>query len=235
MDTLRNPLPLTKGNLILVTETFTADGLWIRPNNLVGDAVYLDMIGGGGGGGYGRVTTDFQGGNGGNGGAFVLDRFIDISSIAVGESVAVTVGNGGEGAAYTGTYSLSISGGVGSPSSFGAFYSVSGGAEGLANSVPKTQGGFLGGCGGSYDPAPYYATSGTGPFAGIAGTYGGGGGSGLFSTEFITTEIRHNLTDMSHALAGRGYGAGGYGSGATSAKAGKGANGLVIVKYFIEA
>ncbi|WDE07299.1 hypothetical protein SG34_010620 [Thalassomonas viridans] len=239
MNVSMRSLPLAKGNLVLVTEIITESGFWQRPENLIGDAVYLDMIGGGGGGGAAVANggNDTDGGNGGNSGSFVIDYFVDISSVAVAENVAVTIGDGGDGALKidAGNATARHNGQSGAPTSFGSFVSVSGGAYGRADYTNLTAGGFVGGHGSAADTFPVVASRGAGPFGGSPSYTAGGGASGLFSTDYITSDIYYDTNIQDSAKAGKGYGAGGYGMSMAERPGGKGAKGVMIIKYFVEA
>ena len=229
-------LSLATGGLILVEETFTADGTWTRPADLVGDTVYIDMIGGGGSGGacWFSSGSDYDGGNGGDGGSFTLDAYVDVSSIVTLGTVAITVGAGGAASAAVTTSPQYNQGNIGGTSSFGAFLSVLGGGAGRADASNYGQGGYGGGHGSCGDETTYYASNGAGERGGMGSYYGGGGGGGMFSDAWIATKTV-TAEDLQKSHSGRGYGAGSYGVHETNMAPAAGAPGIVIVKYFKEA
>lgn len=89
-------------------QVFTANGNWVKPAGFVGSHVELEGHGaGGGGGGPANVTngTDVYGSGGAGGaGAQLIRCFVDVSAVAVGGSVPVTIGTGGAAGASPGSH-----------------------------------------------------------------------------------------------------------------------------------
>jgi hypothetical protein len=106
-NSITHKLDVLKGK-----QLFTSSGTFTVPAGVT--KVSISMCGGGGGGG---ATAH----GGGCGAATVIGQHIDVIP---GESITVTVGAGGAGGA---PYNNGVSGGV---SSFGSYFSVSGGGGG---------------------------------------------------------------------------------------------------------
>ena len=108
-------------------QIITATGNWTKPTNCT--KVKVTVIGGGGGSGGARMSTGTggtyysHGGGGGAGGCAI--ELIDVSGLADGATVSVTIGNGGA----AGSSSPGV-GGTGNTSSFGTYCSATGGAGG---------------------------------------------------------------------------------------------------------
>ena len=66
-------------------------GNWTRPANS-GPVVKLILIGGGGAGGCGVSWS--HNGSGGGGAGQLVERWLDISSVAIGSTIPVTIGAG---------------------------------------------------------------------------------------------------------------------------------------------
>ncbi|WDE07298.1 hypothetical protein SG34_010615 [Thalassomonas viridans] len=181
----------TGKKVILKSDYFEVDGQWLRPENLDGNTVYITAIGGGS---CVNATAAYNGSvYAGDSGEFVIEKPIDISSVAEGENVAVTVGAGGN--------NLTLNG---SSSSFGSFITVAGGgatekgnkggysytvdqiiSDGIGaapfrafsynggNKAPGGAGGLLGfGDCIVADPSHFCGPTGTGHGAGAGGLYG---------------------------------------------------------------
>lgn len=129
--------------LVQKSQLFTANGTWNRPANMVGNTVIITGIGGGGSGNTSSTASTCQGGDGGQ---YVIDMPVDIGAAT---SVAVTIGAGGAALPASGN----TTGNAGSPTSFGAFVTLSG-----AGAVTASR------------PTPVGAPGGT---AGVQGTFGG--------------------------------------------------------------
>lgn len=157
--------------------------------------------GGGGGGGNTNATTNCKGGPGGAGGHCV-DYLVNVTP---GQTYTITIGAGGTGG------SRLSSGGTGGITSFGSLLSMSGG-EG---------GGYPGGS--STGDVGTYGANGSGV---VGGGYDNAG-SGLFG------KVGATRTSNGSGNNGTGYGAGGSGSYGTSTNyvGGKGAPGLLIIKW----
>ena len=112
------PTPL----FVRQASVISATGNWTRPANS-GPVVKLILIGGGGAGGCGVSWS--HNGSGGGGAGQLVERWLDISSVAIGGTIPVTIGN--FGAAVGGN----SNGNNGGNSSFGsngnAYYVISAG------------------------------------------------------------------------------------------------------------
>ncbi len=147
-------------------QSFTGNGTWTKPSNLVGtEMVHVQLWGGGAGGGTGQTGTGVPAGGGG-GGAFAEMR---VPASALTSTVAVTIA-----AAVAGNT-------AGNPSTFGAYLSAYGGGKPGVSGVSNYGGG--GGGGGLRSVGSDGSTntggaggSPAGGAAGVAGAIGGGGG-----------------------------------------------------------
>jgi len=224
---------------------FTSNGNWIRPSGV--NIPYVIMIGGGGaGGGGGTGTSGSNNSNAGTGGAsgLLMEGYVDVTDVAVGSSIAVTIGIGGVGTNFTG--------GAGGTSSFGNKMSAIGGSGGICTAGAGSNRGGSGG-GSSWVPTGqnYAGTGGSGGAGtspphpaplrpvgdqryslggeggnGSQSTPAGGGGGGGYGTEIKASDGQ----GTGFAKGGQGYGAGGGGAGRVNQSlGGNGANGIVIV------
>ena len=215
----------TKGEApkLLVSEYFKADGTWTRPAN-IGDEIYVTVVGGGA---TGMARSAYNGSSpAGNGGEYLLEEAVDISSIVDAGTVAVTVGLAGNQAVQWNGY----------PSSFGAFVTAAGGESGewFASWWGEGRvGGWKAG-----HPARSTIMDGDGSFS--QGTWrsfgynGGnkapGGGGGIMG--FGDCEALGNTTGFAGGLgAGHGAGSGGRYGSATNNYA---RPGIVVVQYYKE-
>lgn len=154
---------------ILFTETIVSNTVWNVPKEIANNSISVLLFGGGGGGGSSNAK-------GGGGGGWMNNNTIDLG---YGNSVAITIGEGG---------AINSTGGT---TSFGVYLSANGGT-----SVTEKSGG-RGGSGGSggggcpyiypasirmdyidllYGGTGYQFGGGGGEGRGNGGTYGGGGG-----------------------------------------------------------
>jgi len=124
-----------------VTVKFNTSGNWTRPANTM-SSVEVIAVGGGGGGGSSHSSGHS---GGGGGGGQVIRRFVDISSVATGSNIYVTIGNGGTSTSG----STNTNGGNGGNTTFGTFLTAYGGAggAGYGNIGPQGPGGSTGGGG----------------------------------------------------------------------------------------
>lgn len=154
-------------------QSFTSNGTWTKPSNLVGtEKVIVQLWGGGGSGGGLTASGDARDAGGGGGGAFVQVEFraSDLSAtetVTVGATVAGTTGAGT----------------VGNNSSLGSRVVAYGGGGGLIGSNVNSQAGGGGGGTWSVGSAGSGSTGGTGgdPLGGastIVSLFGGAGGNG---------------------------------------------------------
>ena len=149
------------------TQTFVADGTWVKPADTDNEAlVFVEMWGAGGGGG----SSTAGGGGAGGGGGYISQTFVagDLSATEV-----ITVGAGGSGGA-SGTSDDGVAGG---DTVFGSHLTATGGGLGIGSNGSGGDGGdggggagILGGAGGTGAFAP---TQGAG-----GGHKGGAGGAG---------------------------------------------------------
>jgi len=195
-------------------QLFTADGTWTKPANILGDTVWVTMIGGGSSG------ISYSSANGGNGAPYITRIPVDISAET---SVSVTVGQGGAGTTTAQANS-------GSPSSFGSLLSVPGGvAPNTNNSSVNTLGGAPGAVA---DSIRRYLPSTTGPFGSVGREslngegYHGGAGLTLDDSGKVAGSV-------SAGFGGIGYGSGG--AGTISGTPGVGADGAVLVEWLEKA
>ena len=102
---------LDRGRLIQIN-TYTTSGAntWTKPAGC--NKIRVLMVGGGGG-----ASGHSESGGAGQFG----EKFIDVSSLAVGATIAITIGAGGAGVTYA------SSGGAGGTSSFGSYMTCQGG------------------------------------------------------------------------------------------------------------
>ena len=117
MTAISDFLPTTAagGGFLLKQEVIIVSGTWNKPAGMIGTQVWITMIGGGS---SGRFISPNAAGEWG--GQFVIRKPVDIG---VSTSVSVTIGAGGATAASGTAFN------PGSPTSFGAFATASGGAE----------------------------------------------------------------------------------------------------------
>lgn len=177
---------------VVHTDIITSSKSW--QNTTGGSLDVVVMCFGGGGGGYG--TSNHQFGGGGGGGYMAKGSY----TISSGQSVNVTIGNGGTGG--------STSPSNGGTTSFGTYLSANGGAAGTETA---------GGSGGSGGGGSLYA-SGTGDSAGSGGTggsggYGGGGGGGGAGSVDGYTPAQYFYATGGAGGSGGSYGGGGGGGG----------------------
>lgn len=133
------------------TRAFTTSGTWVKPNGV--DSVEILLVGGGGGGGglyfSGPTNTSTVMFSGSGGGGEVIKTDLDISSVAAGVSISITIGAAGPGGTTAGNSGQP--GSNGGSSSFGNLLTALGGGGGdgypIQNTVYtniRTQGGVAG-------------------------------------------------------------------------------------------
>lgn len=192
-------------------QVFTVSGTFVVPANTY--KLFPRVLGGGGGaGGSGDIGGGVAQSSGGGGAGGYAEGWVDVTP---GQSIAVTAGAGGAGG------TLGVDGGPGGSSSFGAFFSASGGDGGKALIGSPAGGGAGVGIGGSLNQ---YGGSGTdghpnnNQYGGIGGSsaFGGGGRPAIGFP----------------GNPGLAPGSGGGGSyGPTRNNGGAGAAGVVIVQW----
>src|SRR5262245_19395005 len=218
------------GGVAGVTTTvtsFTANGTWNKPANLLW--IMVELVGGGGGsGGLPATSATQNASSGGGGGGGYTRRVIPAASIA--ESTAVTVGAGGTAGASNGA------GGTGGTTSFGPLCSALGGV-GSAAGVSAASGGNA-----------YGTTSagglGTGGDVNIQGGPGGPGGviTGRATLIGIGGDSQMGKGGLpafnANGAVGQNYGGGAGGSTSDWSQAARagvaGASGFVIVTAYIK-
>ena len=208
-------------------EVFTATTTWTVPAGVTN--VKVTVIGGGGAGGGGTTTGSTQIGAGGGAGGCAIESV----AVTPGDSITITVGNGGTGG--TGT------GGSGTSSSFGAFCSATGGTGGgrfAPNAgISTTSGGAGGsGSGGDINIQPYGTFAFMISFDATASTITSTSGPGANSALGLGFGGLARYTNNQNGAAARGFGAGGGGAwavlgGGSNYNGGNGAGGVVIVEY----
>lgn len=230
---------------------FTANGSWVVPANIT--SAVVEVLAGGGGGGtsswYTFSGTGIIQGNGGGGGGAGGWAFGRVTGLSPGVSIPVTIGPGGWGGIDPNNTSAqpawpNSNGQAGTASSFGSFITAFGGGGGLDGSQystnPTPPPGLGGGAGGS-------ASFGTGVtgliingengcFTGCNHAAGAIDGTDIIRHYYIGGAPAGGWGTISLSQSGgtgSGYGVGG--SGATGYVngifAGKGASGLVIVRW----
>lgn len=175
---------------------------WAIPEGVT--KAYVTVVGGGGGGGKSSSSSKGAGG----GGAGSSEELIDLTGET---SVSITVGSGGSGATTSGS-----SGANGGTSSFGAFISATGGGGGTGSS--GGEGGH--GIGGNVNPR--------GASGSDAATVGGSGDGG---SSIWGGNGRAGNSYTSELIDGGAYGGGGGGVPSGATQSGKGADGIVIVRW----
>lgn len=227
------------GRIARKRQLFIANGTFSRPANMVGNTVWVSLIGGGGGGD--RSTTRNELSQAAYGGDYLQNIPVDIGTAS---SVPVTVGAGGVGRSSV------VVPGSGSPSSFGGYLSVSGGApasmDGSLSPPVSTgaPGGRLYANGGSPAGATYggpdraYPGRTNGPYGcgPVVGAWVGvylnpSAGSGLMFDGLYGTPTK----DSSGWPSGIGYGAGGHSTYGSVGGPGSGKPGAVLVEWDEEA
>ncbi|HAW4246042.1 TPA: hypothetical protein JLV35_002752 [Escherichia coli] len=185
----------------LRSATFTSSTSWTCPAGVT--EIELDGTGAGGGGGTGGPAT--IGGGGGGAGEAVVGRKI---TVVPGTTYTITIGLGGDG----GT-SVTSNGGDGGTTSFDTLLSLAGGKGGLKTGAVGVAGGTGGNDGlpGTFNVTP-------------ALSFGGAGGSGLLGAG-------GDAALLSSVGGNAGEFGGGGGGGAGNKSGGRGANGLIRIRW----
>lgn len=213
------------------TQTYNASGTFIVPAGVT--TVQVEAWGGGGGGG-GADGQNFSTRAGGGGGGGAYRKTINVS-VTPGQTINVTVGNGGDGgnggsngtsgetSIFASATQVTASGGGGGTAGTGSDRTGAGGAGGVGTfngGAGGTASSSNGGGGGGGAGTTGGGGAGGAPTAGTAGA--GGGGAGGAST---------SSGNGSNAAGLSGGGGGGRTSNNTNRNGGDGAKGKVIVTY----
>ena len=212
-------------------QSFTSTGTYTKPAHINTIRVFITGAGASGGAGSGSWNN---GGGGGAGGTAI--KLIDVSGLATGATIAVTIGTGGAATTVNGQ-----EGNGGGTSSFGSYCSATGGEAGGAawstttDNGQKGNGGtgvdgdinLIGGDGGASGGGQIHDESGSGAIGG-ASYWGGGGQNGAQ----VSTVNSSNYTGK----VGKAFGSGGGGGdehGGTHYSGGAGKDGFCLVEEYV--
>jgi hypothetical protein len=199
---------LTPGTHNLAAFGPTTEGGWLVPAGI--SSVKVRIWGGGGAGG-----TGFTGPGGGGAGGGYCEGYYDVTP---GETITITVGNGGAG-----------SGTPGGTSSFGALASALGGQAGAEGSPSGT--GLGGAAGGTASGSGFVVSGGAGGAAFIASpNVMSGAGGGAFGGAGAVSAVAAASGAVLAGVNGTSPGAGGSG-GIGTGLGGIGGPGLVLVEW----
>ena len=213
------------------TQTFNTNGTFDVPAGVT--QITVEAWGGGGGGGFARSVNGAAGGGGG-GGAY----YKAIVNVTPGQSIPVTIGQGGTGGATNGTGANG-----GGTTSFGAYLSANGGNPGAGVSTNSSGAGGTGGAGGIYSGGnganginETGVGTGGGGGGGSAGTDSNGNqGSGLIGGSAVIGGGAGGNgargTAGGDGTAPGGGGAGGHRRSGNNRSGGNGADGKIVISY----
>lgn len=166
---LPGPISIRTGGI----QIFSSSGTFTVPEGVT--TVYVTMCGGGGGGGGGCTWYDdnvfiksYSGGGGGN----AAIAFMRAGNVTPGQSIIVTIGEGGRGGAAGGYNVPGSSGTAGGTTSFGPYASCVGGGGGKGASGGGGTGGTSYSINGFFEYQGYRGLGGSGASSGSAGTAG---------------------------------------------------------------
>lgn len=202
-----------------LSQVFTTDGTWNKPNGV--RAVRVRVVGGGGGSGgcTGAGTGNAASGGGGAGG--YTEMWLTADELGATESV--TVGAGGTPG------SPSTSGGTGNSSAFGAHCSATGGTGGGASTATTGSAQAAGGNGGVGSGGDVNIAGGDGPLGMVV--------AGVAVRNSMSASTMLGMPKRMSVTAGTAPNGNNFGGGAPSAWAstgnangGTGGSGIVIVE-----
>ena len=206
------------GASIVRRQLFTANGTWTKPSGVIGEQVWVTMIGGGSSG----VSASY--GPPGTSGQHYIREPLDVSAET---SVAVTIGAGGTAVNGGGA---NANGDPGGASSFGALLSASGGASGEATGsvyLTDTFGMNAGSVSSNDNPLPISGSFGA-PLPYRRGGLGIYGGTGLHLGPSTPSSGAGTDTD---GFSSFGFGAGGGNASGNASDSGEGAPGAVMIEW----
>lgn len=220
----------TLSSFTINVQVFTTNGTY-TPTAGMKYCIIEVVGGGGGGGGIGNPASGISAASSGGGGGGYARLYA--SSLTIGASQSVTIGNGGSGGVG------SNNGTSGGSTSFGSgpLVSATGGNGGLFNNGGGVRG-VVGGVGSSGDFQAYGGTSSAGYSISTSGAIlglGGNGGSSIYGAGGAGPIIFANVT--SNGNNGLLYGGGGSGAsghnGSGAGTGGNGVSGIVIITEYI--
>lgn len=217
------------------THTITANGNWTVPNEhgySSNSKISLQVLMAGGGGGGGMAAGTYRGGGGGGG--LVIEEVVQA---VPGETISVTIGDGGYGGYRVNSYTTTP-GGPGSTTSFGSYLSAVGGGGGasIGGDGELPEGGNPGGAawGGNGTGASgdsIHGKTSTNKYNGQLITLGGAGAGGSSSnTAGGSGGGGSIINSVAQAGTPNTGGGGGGGTGGTPL-GGAGGSGVVYVNY----
>jgi hypothetical protein len=207
--------------------TFTRNGTF---EVLRDDLASLEVLVVGGGGGGGAVVGEVGGAGGGDGGAVAAD----VIAVSSGDAFDVVVGAGGAGA------SGAVAGASGAQSAFGSLVTADGGSAGASVTDATTAAGGTGAmrAGWKMDEATtnwraFAGAAVVSPASGASRAYAGGGGACVWDHGCSAGSATGGDASFTCAAwrCDAHQNSGGGGGAAATGPAGRGADGVVIVRY----
>ncbi|MBR3600451.1 MAG: hypothetical protein IKL53_11325, partial [Lachnospiraceae bacterium] len=120
------------------SEVFTTNEIFVMPQGVKNNQIYVRIFGGGGGGCCLDYMENYEddypdGWGSGGGGGWMNNGWI---TLVPGEQVQISIGKGGNGGRYTGSYNY-YRGNSGGTTTFGTYLSANGGGGAGNNSSSK--------------------------------------------------------------------------------------------------